>query len=75
VEAQAAVPALSELLRSENVIDRRFAALALGQVGPAAKEAVPLLVKALGDADGGVRKFAAEAIQQIDPKAVKKRAA
>ena len=57
-----------------NLIDRRFAALALGQVGPAAKGTVPLLVEALEDADGGVRKFAAEAIQKIDPKAMKSRA-
>jgi HEAT repeat protein len=74
-DAQPAVPALAELLGSENVIDRRFAALALGQIGPAAKGAVPPLVKALGDADGGVGKFAVEAIQKIDPKAVTKRAA
>ena len=74
-EAQPAVPALAELLPSENFIDRRFASLALGQIGPAAKEAVPLLIEALEDGDGGVRKFAAEAIQKIDPKVMMRRAA
>jgi HEAT repeat protein len=74
-EARKGVPALAELLHSENPIDRRLASLALGQVGPTARDAVPLLVEALEDADGGVRKFAAGAIQKIDPKAVKRRAA
>ena len=58
--------ALLELLGSQDVIDRRLAALTLGQIGPAASEAVPLLEDALGDADGVLRQFAVEALLKIE---------
>jgi HEAT repeat protein len=41
---------------------------ALGQIGPAAKEAVPALTAALQDNDQNVRQFAQNALQQIQPK-------
>lgn len=72
----AAVSALVGLLRSEAMIDRRVAALALGKVGPAAREAVPALLEAMGASDdGGFRAFAAEAISRIETGAAPRRAA
>ena len=47
----AAAPATSVLVRiladSNDIIERGFAALALGSIGPAAEEAVPQLLKCL----------------------------
>jgi hypothetical protein len=48
---------------------RISAAVALGQIGPEAKEAVPALIKALGDSDPGMRYRSAEALGQIGPEA------
>jgi HEAT repeat protein len=45
---------------------RRFAAWALGQTGPAAKEAVPALRRALADPDGRVRLLAAWALWKVE---------
>jgi HEAT repeat protein len=71
-----AVSALVGLLRSEAMIDRRVAALALGKVGAVAREALPALLEAIdGSADAGFRAFAAEAIARIAPDASSRRAA
>ena len=48
---------------------RKNAALALGEVGPAAEIAVPALVAALGDRDERVRRPVADALGQIGPNA------
>jgi uncharacterized caspase-like protein len=48
---------------------RISAAVALGQIGPDAKEAVPSLIKALGDSDPGMRYRAAEALGKIGSEA------
>jgi HEAT repeat protein len=45
------------------------AARALGEVGPAAKEAVPALIAALKGMDDGVRESAASALGRIGPAA------
>ena len=74
-DAQAAVPALIELLGSQEVIDRRVAALTLGQIGAAASEAVPLLVDALEDDDNVLQQFAVAALFKIEPDAVDSEAA
>ena len=46
--------------------------MALGAVGPEAKEAVPALVDALKDKDEAVRTCAADALKNVDPEAAKK---
>ncbi len=48
---------------------RERAALALGLIGPAAKEAVPALIATLRDEDGLVRGYAAYALGEIGPAA------
>lgn len=48
---------------------RISAAVALGQIGPEAKEAVPSLIKALDDSDPGMRYRAAEALGKIGSEA------
>lgn len=60
-------PALFDLLRDESDVARSMAAMALGRMGPAAKEAVPALVAALKDPC--VAGDAWEALKQIDPQA------
>ena len=62
-EAQAAIPALSDLLQDENADVRFVAAQVLGKIGTAA--VVPALTKALQDKDENVRVSAATAFQQL----------
>jgi HEAT repeat protein len=50
----------------------RSAAKALGQFGPAAKEAVPALTEALKDVNPKVRQEAAQALKIVDPEAARK---
>lgn len=70
---ETAVPALMELLRSKNALDRRVAAFALGKIG--APDAIPALLAVLKkDRDAGVAKFASEAIESISPSAVSRAA-
>ncbi len=45
---------------------RAAVALALGQIGPAARAAIPALTQALDDADEGVRRCATKALKQFD---------
>jgi HEAT repeat protein len=65
--ARAAVPALSEALRDSDAFVRRDAARALGQIGPAARDAAAALRLAAKDRNPQVRKAAAEALQEIQP--------
>ena len=63
----AAVPVLIAALNEPGHIysGRSSIASALGDIGPAAKEAVPVLTKALKDEDGQVRYAAQEALDKI----------
>ena len=63
------VPVLIEKLQDEDPQVRGEAAVALGWIGPTAKEAVPALVKALQDENPQVRKDAAVALGWIGPTA------
>ena len=64
--AKAAVPVLTEALRSAEDKDvRRSAALALAKIGPAAKSSVPALTMALGDDNPKVREASARALDKI----------
>jgi uncharacterized protein (TIGR03067 family) len=65
LEAAAAAPALNRALLDGDPSVRRVAAEALGQLGPAAREAVSRLVQALQDRDEGARWAAAAALEQI----------
>jgi HEAT repeat protein len=47
---------------------RRYAAKALGNIGPKAKEAVPALIEALKDENLDVRYYAQEALNKIQKK-------
>jgi HEAT repeat protein len=59
----------AERLRARDPSDRRLAAEALGEIGPAAAPAVAALTKALTDADPKVRELSAHALGQIAPAA------
>ncbi len=68
-----AVPVLVALLPegragNEDASARTAAVEALGEIGPAARDAVPALKKALYDADDGVRREAADALKRIEAK-------
>ncbi|MEM7024859.1 MAG: HEAT repeat domain-containing protein [Pseudomonadota bacterium] len=52
-------------LGAENPATRGDAAVALGQLGPAASAAIPALTEALSDPDPGVREHVAEALAAI----------
>jgi HEAT repeat protein len=57
------------LLDPDRIV-RFSAALALGNIGPAAKDAAPSLIDALKDMDGGLRQAASAALVKIGPAAV-----
>ena len=61
----AKVPALVKRLKDKDAGYRAFSAFALGQIGPAAKDAVPALVEALQDVSPNVRLSSAYALGQI----------
>ena len=63
-----AIPALVKLLRDPYEGARNNACIALGHIGPAAREALPVLRESLNDPSRDVRRFAAEAIQRIEGK-------
>ena len=65
-DAEAAVPALIEMLKTGNIHDRKLAALTLGEIGPAAEEALPALFAVVDDDDDGLAEMAEEALEQID---------
>jgi HEAT repeat protein len=70
---RSAVPPLIRALqgadRKKGAVARRGVAMALGLIGPEAKNAIPALVEALSDADPLVRGEAAVALSRIDPTA------
>ncbi len=65
IEAKPALPTLLHLQQSEDVHNRRLAAVVLGSLGSALAEAVPPLVNALQDEDQTVRRLAAESLEKI----------
>jgi HEAT repeat protein len=57
-DAAEAVPFLIDLLASDDIQDRRLAALTLGEIGPVAEEAIEPLLAAVEDEDDGVAESA-----------------
>ena len=54
-------------LKSSDPLDRRLAAHALAEIGPAAREAVPALIETLRDPESFVRVWAAAALARVQP--------
>jgi|GEM_PF-6660983 len=54
-------------LKSSSSLERRLAAHALAEIGPAAQEAVPALIEALRDPESFVRVWAAAALARVQP--------
>jgi HEAT repeat protein len=70
-EAQAAAPALSKLLSSDNDFRvRRWTARALGEIGAGARDAVPVLLKVWKDPDKRVAEYSEDALDIICQKDV-----
>ena len=67
LEAKPALPVLIELQQSEDVHDRRLAAMVLGSLAQDVTEAMPPLLNALNDADEAVCRLVAEALAEIAP--------
>lgn len=63
----AAVPALTDLLKSDSPVVRGYAARALAMIGPAAKGATEGVIDLLGDPEPAVRRYAIEALAAIRP--------
>src|SRR4051794_28012863 len=61
-QAQAAIPALIDALRDEDVRVRRMITAALSEIGPPSRTAVPVLVHSLRDRNEVVRRRAAIAL-------------
>jgi HEAT repeat protein len=51
-------------------VERRLAAHALAEIGPAAREAVPALIEAVQDPESFVRVWAAAALARVEPENV-----
>ncbi len=66
-DAAEIVPALTEMLKDENIYVRRDAARALGTFGTEAKSAIDALQIVLRDREPSVRKAAGLALSRIDP--------
>jgi HEAT repeat protein len=64
-----AVPAIAQLLGSEDARIRRTAATTLWGMGPKARSAVPALSTTLGDADRSIRVASARALESMGPEA------
>jgi HEAT repeat protein/serine phosphatase RsbU (regulator of sigma subunit) len=73
-DGQHAVDTLTELLQDTNWEVRKYAAVALRQIGPRAKKAIPALLRNLNDRDDDqsseVRAAAADALGDLGPSAV-----
>jgi HEAT repeat protein len=54
-------------LKSSDSLERRLAAHALAEIGPAAREAVPALIDALRDPESFVRGWAAASLARVQP--------
>jgi hypothetical protein len=63
-----AIPALLEALKDESPTVRRWAALVLAELGPAAPGAIGPLMDALADGDESVRLAAAQALRAVTEK-------
>lgn len=63
----AGVKPIEELLKDPSALVRSHAALALGQIGAAAKDSVPALAELVKDTDDNVRRSAVRAIMSIHP--------
>jgi len=64
-ETKDTIPVLITALKDKNATVRRYAAYALGNIGPAAREALPSLTDALKDQDKTVRDGAQWALKKI----------
>jgi len=62
---EVALPALVEALTNQSAERRMGAAMAIGQIRPAAKSAVPALVKAMKDSNEGVRRQASYSLSRM----------
>jgi HEAT repeat protein len=69
-KAAPAIPALIEALQDSDPLVRRLSAYALGQIGPAAKEAVQPLTTAMQQGDREMITTSMNAIRAIDPTAL-----
>ena len=67
VSGEAAVPFLRQALRSGDGNMKFVAALLLGRIGPAARDAIPELLRALEEPRWWVRQEAARALGAVDP--------
>jgi HEAT repeat protein len=54
-------------LKSTDALERRLAAHALAEIGPAARAAVPVLIEVLRDPQSFVRVWAAAALARVEP--------
>ena len=54
-------------LKGSDSLERRLAAHALAEIGPAAREAVPALIETLRDPESFVRVWAAAALARVEP--------
>jgi len=54
-------------LKSSDSLERRLAAHALAEIGPAARDAVPALIETLRDPESFVRVWAAAALARVEP--------
>ena len=54
-------------LKSSDALERRLAAHALAEIGPAVREAVPALIETLQDPESFVRVWAAAALARVQP--------
>jgi HEAT repeat protein len=62
-----AVPALLPLLKGRDTELRKWAAVALSDIGPEAKETIPALIECLEDQDQSLRGWAAAALGRMAP--------
>ena len=69
----ASVAVLAEVLREKDLTpeDHRWAAQALGRIGPPARAARPILTELTRAGDFVLRSTAADALQKIDPEAAR----
>jgi len=63
-----AVPALLKLIHDSDEGPRNTSCMALGDIGPEARDALPALRNALNDPNKDVRRFAKQAIEKIQNK-------
>ncbi|MAX36778.1 MAG: hypothetical protein CME33_09470 [Gimesia sp.] len=69
-DAEESIPALTEVLRTQNILCKTYAAHTLGTFGAKSKEAVPYLIRALSESHSPLRENSAEALGRIGPDAV-----